>query len=155
MSLPDRRAHMCAGRCDLRIVLSLPVCALLMFSLEAEAPKFRLGDATRPTRYRLALTVNPDAATYSGTVLAEIWQNAHDLTIHEAHLTAGGKQLPGRLLTEGKDLSGFAFEHQVEPGVATLRIAFEGKVNDKSSAGLFKMKDGDDWYAFRQICRAG
>ena len=148
----------------MRIVLSLPVCALLMFSLEAEAPKFRLGDATRPTRYRLALTVNPDAATYSGTVeidlqlsaaLSEIWLNAHDLTIHEANLAAGGKTLPGRVLTEGKHLSGFAFEHQVEPGVATLRIAFEGKVNHKSSAGLFKMKDGDDWYAFRQICRAG
>jgi alanyl aminopeptidase len=131
-----------------------------MFSLEAEAPKFRLGDATRPTRYRIELTVIPDAPTYSGTVeidlqlraaLSEIWLNAHGLTIHEANLTAGGKPLPGRILTEGKDMVGFAFEHSVEPGDATLRIIFEGNLNDKSSAGLFKVKEGGDWYAYTQF----
>ena len=105
-----------SGRCNLGIIRSLPVCALLVLSLEAEASKFRLGEATRPTRYRIELTVIPDAPTYSGTVeidlqlraaLSEIWLNAHGLTIHEANLTAGGKLLPGRILTEGKDLAGF------------------------------------------------
>ncbi len=144
----------------MRIFRFLPVCALLASSLEAEAPKFRLGDATKPVRYRLDLTVIPDAPAFSGIVeidlqlraaTSEIWLNASNLTIREARLTAGRDTLSGRVMSEGKDLAGFAFEHPVPAGAATLRIVFEGKLNEKSSAGLFKMKEGDEWYAFSQF----
>src|SRR5258708_1194947 len=126
-----------------------------MISLEAEAPKFRLGDATRPTRYRLELTIVPDAPAFSGTMdielelraaSSETWVNGHELKIREATLNAGSDQLSGRIMTEGKNLTGFAFGRSVQPGSARLHITFEGKFKDKSSAGLFKMKEQGDWY---------
>src|SRR5690348_4628597 len=139
---------------SLSIVRFLPVCGFLLSALQAEAPKFRLGEATRPTRYRVELTVVPDAPTFSGIVdielqlraaTPEIWLHANHLTIHEATLTAGGDKSSARVMTEGKDLAGFVFDHAVPPGAATLHIPFEGTINDKSSAGLFKMKEGDEW----------
>ena len=141
------------------IFRSLPVCVFVL-SLHAAAPEFRLGNAVRPARYQLTLTVVPDSPGFSGTIdiqlqvraaTSEIWLHAHDLTIHKASLATGASDLPARLLSDGKDLAGFALDRAVEPGKATLHITFDGKLNEKSSAGLFKMKEGGDWYAFTQF----
>jgi alanyl aminopeptidase len=148
------------GGVHLKIIRFLPICALLMYSLEAEAPRFRLGDATRPTRYLLELTIVPDAPTFSGTMdielelrtaASEIWLHAHELTIRESTLIAGNDRLSGRIMTGGKNLTGFAFGRPVQPGGARLHIKFEGKFNDKSSAGLFKIKEEGYWYVFTQF----
>jgi alanyl aminopeptidase len=82
---------------------------------------------------------------------SEIWLHAHELTIHEATLSVGSDRLSGRIMTEGKHLSGFAFERPIQPGGGTLHITFEGRFNGKSSAGLFKVKEADDWYAYTQF----
>jgi alanyl aminopeptidase len=132
----------------------------LVFPLRGEAPKFRLGDAVTPARYRLELTLVPFALTFSGAVaidlqlhsaVTEIWLSSQELTIRDATLTAGNDTLPAHIVSAGNGLAGFAFERAIQPGSAALHIKFEGRLNSSTNVGLFNAKEGDDSYIFSQF----
>jgi alanyl aminopeptidase len=120
-------------------------------------PTLRLGDAARPTHYAVELTIVPTEDTFAGTMhidlelrqaTALIWLNASELTIQDARLDAGGQSVPARTVPGDTDFLGFAFERPVGPGPAKLYINYQGKLSLKDSRGLFKQKEGGDWYAF-------
>ena len=46
---------------------------------------------------------------------------------------------------------GFAFDRALEPGAARLHIEYTGSLDETSTQGLFRQKDGEDWYAFSQF----
>src|ERR1039458_3872081 len=144
----------------LRIARFVPVLGFLVFPLRGEAPKFRLGDAVTPARYRLELTLVPFALTFSGAVaidlqlhsaVTEIWLSSQELTIRDATLTAGNDTLPAHIVSAGNGLAGFAFERAIQPGSAALHIKFEGRLNSSTNVGLFNAKEGDDSYIFSQF----
>jgi cytosol alanyl aminopeptidase len=124
-------------------------------------PKLRLpGDVVGPVRYRVELTAIPDQDTFTGAIDIDLqfakatplfWLNAERLTVKDATLTAGGKKLTARVITEPRDYIGFDFGQPVGPGPATLHVAYQGEVSRKDQQGIFQMKDGDRWYIYTQF----
>ncbi len=125
----------------------------------AAPPSFRLGNEVRPVRYQADLRVVPAEDTFSGVIDIEldirspqsaIWTHAVELTFDGAELRVGSKILAARITTTNS-FAGFLFDSPVRTGKATLHAVWHGKLNSKSSAGLFKNRVGDDWYAFTQF----
>jgi aminopeptidase N len=119
-------------------------------------PTFRLGTQVKPTSYKVELTVDPEQEGFSGVVeisltlsepTRQVWLHGAGLTVKEATLTAGGQSQPARAVTENDTFIGFLLERPVGPGTATLRVAYQGLALAKETVGLFRQKDGDNWYA--------
>jgi alanyl aminopeptidase len=124
-------------------------------------PKFRLpADEVGPVRYRLDLTLVPDQDTFLGAVEIDLqlakstsvlWLNSEMLTVKDAALTVGQEKLAAKVISEPHDYVGFAFDHAVGPGAATLRVVYQGEISRKDQQGIFQMKDGDRWYVYSQF----
>ncbi|MCY1081485.1 M1 family metallopeptidase [Archangium lansingense] len=123
-------------------------------------PTFRLGTQVKPTGYKVELSVNPKQEAFEGVVeialtvseaTRQVWLHGNGLKVKEATLTAGGASQPARVVTESNSLLGFLLERPVGPGTATLRVAYQGLAPAKETVGLFRQKDGDNWYALTQF----
>jgi hypothetical protein len=75
-----------------------------------------------------------DIELQSRAATSESRLNTSNLTIREPKFTAGNGSFSERIMSEGRDLAGFALEHRVRAGSATLRVVFEGKLNEKRGA---------------------
>jgi len=126
----------------------------------AEPPKLRVSDNVQPIRYAVDLTVVPDRDTFRGAVDISIdirtpapiiWLNASDLEIESANFrSASGASAKAAILPGGKDFAGFSFDHPIS-GHGVLHVAYKGKISRNSSAGLFQLKQADQWYVFSQF----
>ena len=124
-------------------------------------PKFRLpADVVEPTRYHVDLTLVPDQDSFTGAIDIELefkkpssvlWLNAEKLEIKDVALTVGGEEVTSKVITEPHDYVGFAFDHSVGPGPATLHATFQGEISRKDQQGIFQMKDGGQWYVYSQF----
>jgi len=111
-------------------------------------PKFRLpAHEVGPVRYRLDLTVVPDQDTFVGAIEIDLqlakstsvlWLNGERLTVKDASLTVGHEKLAAKVISEPKDYLGFAFDHPVGPGAATLRVVYQGRSVARISRGSFR-----------------
>src|SRR5262249_15827581 len=111
--------------------------------------------------YQLELKLNPNKDDFSGTVRATVdvreavklfWVNsAQNLTIKSAELEADTTRYKARILPGGKDFAGFEFDRPLPTGRASLQIEYTGKLELKSSNGLFRGKFGEDNYIFTQF----
>ncbi len=127
---------------------------------QTEPPKLRLPGDVQPVRYRLNLTILPGQEDFSGEVQVDlrmtketkvIWLNAADLAVQSAKLSTGGAAREVKILPGGTDFIGIQLAEPVKAGAARLELSYQGKLNGKSSEGLFRNKVGDDWYAFTQF----
>jgi len=123
-------------------------------------PKLRLPETARPLGYGVDLTIAPAEDSFQGEVAIDIrlfektsllWLNAKDITIDEATASFGGKTLEAKTVAGGKDFVGLSFDPGIGPGPAKLRISYKGVLNKTDTSGLFKQKDGEDWYVFTQF----
>ena len=111
-----------------------------------ETPAYRLPPSVRPHAYRLVLTPDLPAATFSGDVeidlsvvepTASITLNAAELAITFAELNDGDPDGGWALVPTAIDLDGdeeratLTFAQPLEQGPATLHLAFTGILNDK------------------------
>jgi len=128
----------------------------------AEAPAFRLPATASPVRYAIDLAVVPGESTFRGTADIEftvtestpvLWLSASDLTVESATLRAGGKTSPAKTMTGGASFVGFAFDPPLAPGAGSLHVAYSGRIQSSSSAGVFQLKDGPNppWYVYTQF----
>jgi alanyl aminopeptidase len=113
-----------------------------------------------PIGYRVDLTIVPDQDTFSGAVEIDLqfakstsilWLNSEKLTVKDATLTVSQEKLTAKVIRQPTDYVGFAFDHPVGPGEATLRVGYQGEINRKDQQGIFQMKDGDRWYVYSQF----
>jgi cytosol alanyl aminopeptidase len=120
-------------------------------------PDLRLGDSARPRHYALDLTIVPSEDDFSGKVdidlelrepKALLWLNATELEIRRASIRVGSESIAARPVAGNKDFVGLAFERSLPAGPALLSIEYAGPLSKRNSTGLFKQKDGTDWYAF-------
>jgi cytosol alanyl aminopeptidase len=129
--------------------------------LAADAPpKLRLGDDIRPVKYAVDLTLVPGMTDYSGVIdidvtlskpASVIWLNALQIAITEARVTTGGKTQAATVEPGGEQFVGLRVPAAVPAGAARLHIQYKGKISDKSSAGIFSGRDGDNTYLFTQF----
>src|SRR5262245_47339167 len=136
------------------------VGSLLLAEQTPTPPKFRLADSVRPTRYALDLIIVPDEETFAGTAdidlsLREstsiVWLHGVDLIVREATIKTGGKTVAARTITGHEPFLGFAVERPLSAGKAVLHIAYNGRINSRTSAGIFRNKDDDIWYVYSQF----
>ncbi|MGO9242653.1 MAG: M1 family aminopeptidase [Bryobacteraceae bacterium] len=125
-----------------------------------QPPAFRLPSDAVPARYNLELTLDPAQDAFSGIVTIDlqvrrqtdvVWLNASHLNVGAATLEQNGSKLAAQVVPGGEDFVGFVFNHPLAVGAATLRVAYTGLVNMKSSAGIFLSKRNDDRYLFTQF----
>ncbi len=123
----------------------------------SQPPKLRLDRSARPTRYALDLTIVPSEDEFSGSIEIQlelskpndlIWLNATELQIRSATLRSGKDSIGGHSVPGNSDFIGIALDRPAPAGPATLRLEYSGMLSRSNSNGLFKQKEGDDWYAF-------
>jgi alanyl aminopeptidase len=147
--------------------MSFKACVVAVLALtpvlEAVAPKppaLRLGNDVQPEHMWLDLTLSPEKTDFSGRVEADLrintavdhfWLNAAELTVSDAKLVENGKTYKAQVLPGGEDFVGFQFPSTLQPGKARLSVSFTGKVNLRSSAGVFQSKRDQDAYLFTQF----
>jgi len=118
-------------------------------------PAVRLDGAVQPKRYSIELTIAPDRDTFSGSADIVIkaghpadffWINASALEFKTATLNgAAVTVVPGNANFTGLSLA------TPFSGEGKLHIEYSGKVSRNSSAGLFQLKDGAEWYVYSQF----
>jgi alanyl aminopeptidase len=120
-------------------------------------PKLRLPAGARPVSYAVALEIVPARDAFHGTVdivvrlekaTSLLWLNGKELEIEKASASLGGHALAARVVAGGEEFVGFAFDREVGPGELLLSVSYRGKFRERSSAGLFRQKDGGSWYVF-------
>ena len=130
------------------------LCALS--AVAAEAPKLRLPEDVRPVRYAADLTLVPGEKTFSGAIdidieLAKpaplIWLNATELTIRQATIASQ----PAAIEPGNDDFVGLRPAKTLPAGKARIHIVYQGKISEKSSAGIFQGLEGKQPYLFTQF----
>jgi cytosol alanyl aminopeptidase len=142
-----------------RLVACLATAILLSAAWSwaaAQPPQFRLPGVARPTRYQLELTIVPSEPTFKGTATVSIdltqrtdvvWLNAKDLTIEQVKVNVDGGPKSARWKGSAEFL-GIDLPHSMGPGPLQLEIRYRGKLDNKSSAGAYRKRAGDDWYVY-------
>ena len=120
----------------------------------------RLPSTINPTAYRLALQVDPNQPNHSGEVTISvdvkkpgtlIRMHAVDIQVRSAVLTLAGKTYAATAHQRTSDVLDLDFAQAFPKGQGQLTIAFSGHIDDKDSQGLFRQKEGGEWYAFTQF----
>ena len=133
----------------------LPVSAASSPTQDAASkpPTLRLTETIRPTGYDVALTVVPTEDRFEGhiTIPVElsapsniVWLNAAGLDVRSATING----VPAKVLPGGDDFVGIQAAQSLPAGKATLVLDYSGEISSKSSNGLFKQKEGENWYVF-------
>ncbi|QNM94749.1 M1 family metallopeptidase [Chitinimonas koreensis] len=147
----------------IRLVV-LGLLALPALAGSGKPEPMRLPDVATPLAYRLSLEFDPAKPRHRGDVAidvevrqpsATLRLNATDLAIRSALLEAGGRTLPAQTRQLDDDLLELRFAEPLPTGRGTLKLRFEGKLQDKDVYGLFRQKEGGDWYAFTQFESTG
>jgi cytosol alanyl aminopeptidase len=143
----------------LLFVLFLPVASSYSFSAP-QPPALKLGDEVQPKAAVLNLTLSPEKPDFSGTIQFDLkineavdhfWLNAVELSVTSASLSIHGKTIPAQIIPGGDDFVGFQFPAPVHTGSAHLTVSFSGKINQKSSQGIFQSNRNEDKYVFTQF----
>jgi cytosol alanyl aminopeptidase len=120
----------------------------------------RLGDAIRPVAYDASLTIVPDRDRFDGHIVIDIdigqeqdfyWINARQLEIGHASLIAGGASTDMQIVPGNDDFVGLRLPSRASRGKARLVIDYSGSLSHTETQGLFKQRDGGDWYVFSQF----
>ncbi len=124
-------------------------------------PTLRLPNVARPVKYEVQLVIDPAKDYFSGELTVDLqlpdkisvlWLNGTDLKIMKAEILESGATKKASVLpVRSKDFIGFAFPSAIGPGQASLHIKYTGKISAKDTDGLFKMQDGEAWYAYTQF----
>ncbi len=114
---------------------------------------YRLPTHVRPTRYDIDLDARLGRETFAGRVSIQlevaapadrIEMHARELRIADASVTAAGQTAAaGVSLDTDREIAVVQLPETLQPGDATLELAFEGKISS-GLEGLFLSKDGPE-----------
>src|SRR5690348_1103374 len=136
------------------------LCAASLAAAASAPPTLRLNHDVEPRHISLDLTLDPARDSFSGSIIFNLrvnkpvdhfWLNATGITIDSAHLRTASDAKTAHIIPGGDDFAGFQFDAPLTTGNATLEIAYTGKVNTKSSSGIFLSREKSDRYLFTQF----
>ncbi|HVT60125.1 MAG TPA: M1 family metallopeptidase [Thermoanaerobaculia bacterium] len=125
-----------------------------------EAPLLRLAGQAAPVRYAAELWIDPSATKFAAAIVIDLelkeptsllWLNASGLAIEQAALTVAGRQIAAQVVPGNGDFVGFAFARQAPSGAAQLRVRYTGEISTIETDGLFRQKEGDNWYVYSEF----
>ncbi|MBS0482571.1 MAG: M1 family metallopeptidase [Proteobacteria bacterium] len=144
-------------------LIGTPALAQSVAQPAAVTPAFpagQLSDAVKPVAYRLDLTVDPDRERFSGKVEIDTALKApgtyvdlhgRDLAMHKAVATAGGKTFVGTWSQlDPTGVARLTFAEPLPAGPVTFAFDYDAAFQS-GPAGMFRVKVGDDWYAWTQF----
>lgn len=126
-----------------------------------DIPTGQLPDGVQPLHYRLELAIIPSQAEFSGRTEIDIrlanetrhiWLHGKDITVSRAELRVSSGETIAATYQQMHD-SGVALltlEKPIAAGDATLIFEHSAAYNE-SLEGLYRVKAGDDYYAFTQF----
>ncbi len=141
----------------------LSAFAASLSAAEAPAPpKLRLPSGAAPLGYAAELWIDPSQDTFRGKVEIEItlsgeadtvWLNAKELEVKTAgaRRAEGGETTPAAAAVTGSDFVRLNFQRHLSPGPWIVSLEYTGRVDPKDTEGLFRQREGDDWYVFSQF----
>lgn len=133
-------------------LLALPVLALAVVSANAQ----RLPAGVHPEAYKLTLTPDLKAATFTGQETIEVTLDhpSRNITLNAAEITflsvKSGAQTAEVSLDPAKEQATFTFPEALPAGKATLDISYTGILNDKLR-GFYLSKTARRNYAVTQF----
>jgi cytosol alanyl aminopeptidase len=137
------------------LIAAASVCVVMA----EDPPKLRLDGKVVPRSYALELTIVPEKPEFSANVSIDIdvrdpvstmWLNAAGLKIRTATLQSADGSRTARVRQEAEFL-GLGFDNAIARGAARIHIDYSGLLEEKSGRGLFRRKDGEDWYVATQF----
>ena len=143
-----------------RPVASPSPCPPSLAAADPQPPELRLPEVARPTAMTVDLTILPEQETFDGKVGIDLelasatsflWLNARHLEIQSATLTAAARRSPARVVAGGDDFVGFDFGRERAGRQGPPGDRYRGKLDAVETEGLFRQKDGEDWYVFSQF----
>ncbi|MDM4767214.1 M1 family metallopeptidase [Pelomonas sp. SE-A7] len=148
----------------MRFLLSGLALSLAMSGLAQAGSSLpmRLGDAARPLAYKLDLKIDPNQPRHSGQVeiqlelaaaMKELRLHAKELRIAKVEYRpeGGGKARAGKAVKADEDSAWLRFPQGLPAGRGTLRLTFTGVTSEQETLGLFRQREGGDWYAITQF----
>ena len=150
-----------------RVLTTLAQCVAIGLALldaaNAGTPlPMRLGDAARPLAYKVDLKVDPAQPRHSGMVeiSLELQGASKQLRLHaqNLHISAveyraegGGAAQVGKAALADADSVFLNFAKPLPAGRGTLKLRFTGNISEQDTLGLFRQREGGDWYAVTQF----
>lgn len=130
-------------------------------SYPGEIPKGRLPESVQPLHYTLDLTIVPSEPHFNGaveiglsiqTALTHLWLHGNRIEAQHAELElADGETVKAHYLqVDDTGIAKLNFDKEIQPGSAILRIRYRAPF-DESLEGLYRVKDGDEYYAYTQF----
>ncbi len=117
---------------------------------------FYLSNEAVPRKETVQLTIDPARETFEGSVSIDvdlrastsiIWLNAKNLTISSALISQGDTARPARIVPGSEERIGID-GGQPLAGLATVRIVYQGRLDDKGLVGPYRRKSGGEWYVY-------
>jgi len=102
------------------------------------------------------LAIDPDHETFEGFVSIDvelrvpssvIWLNAKNLTVGSAFIAQGDTVRAARVIPGSAERIGID-SGQPLTGPATIRITYQGRLDDKALSGPYRRKVDGEWYAY-------
>ena len=140
----------------MRLLTALLV-VLPLGALAADPPGLRLPNGPRPTRVAAELSLTPGEERFTGHIEIEValpeatsrlWLNATGLTVTHAEVRSAGATIVAQPQDTPPDHLALDFPRALGPGAVTVVLDYSGAVSNASSSGLFRQKEGEDWYVF-------
>ncbi len=139
-----------------RFALVLTIGLGLWAAPKEAPPGLRLPATVRPVKQSAELTLVPGSDTFQGRIDFDldvreprdvVWINATGLTISSA--TVNGE--PAEVTPGTKAVTGIVPKQSIPAGAARLHIEYEGRISKDSSAGVFQLQEGGNWYLYTQF----
>jgi aminopeptidase N len=117
---------------------------------------FYLSNDAIPRKETVRLTIDPARETFEGSVSIDvdlraptsiIWLNVKNLTISSALISQGDTARPARIVPGSEERIGID-GGQPLAGLVTVRIAYQGRLDDKGLVGPYRRKVGGEWYVY-------
>jgi alanyl aminopeptidase len=125
-----------------------------------QVPTGQLPDGTRPTRYRLSLTIIPEQDRFSGSAAigieldepsATIWMHGQDLEVTSIHATHATARIPATWRQQTADgVVRVELQEPLPAGRSTLHVEYSAGF-DTPLRGLYRVESAGDAYAFTQF----
>jgi cytosol alanyl aminopeptidase len=134
---------------------ALACWVLLAGSLHCQS--FYLSNDKVPRKEAVLLTIDPARETFEGSVSIDVelrsptsivWLNAKNLVIRSASLTQGDLLSPVRNILNSGERIGIEVGQPLTTGTASVQIAYQGRLDDKSVVGPYRRKVEGEWYAY-------
>jgi alanyl aminopeptidase len=125
-----------------------------------DPPRLRLPRSVVPEANRVRLDLDPTRDTFRGRIeiaaralepVRVLWLNADHLHVQRAAVRVKGRSVPLEVLEQGRDFVGLRAARPLPEGPLQIEIEYAGEVAATETQGIFRQKQGGDWYAFSQF----